>query len=205
MAEKFVYMGTDNAISIKDGIVRSTSGVGAKNGATVAAVEYGNGVIHKTILTCTATPITMGDEAGVGQWGGTKVYDFPAGLILSLGAIIDGSVTSPVHDHADGGLIATYDGDVALGEAAPTDHAAGISGTVLQSTAITQAVAQVANVDAISVATDLTESGARWMNGTSTAIDLYLNMLVDDSANNDACTVTFTGAIEIVWINIGDK
>lgn len=186
-----------------------TVGAGTKNGATVTVTETGDELTHKTVLTCVNTPITMGDEAGVGQYGGAKLYDFPAGLIATLGGVIDGSVTTPVHDDAAGGTIATWDGDIALGTAAPTDHATGLvaadTGRYLQSTATTQAIGQAANVDAVSAATGLTESGARWTDGTSSAADLFLNLLVDDSANNDAHTALFTGTITIVWMNIGDK
>lgn len=182
--------------------ITSSTGVGAKNGATVSASESGDGILHKTVLTCTATPLTFGDEAGVGQYGGVKVYDFPEGLILTLGAVIDGSMTltAPAID--------TWDGDIGLGVEAPTDHtdAANKIGQILQSTATTTAVGKVATVDAVSAATALTESGARWKDGTGTAIDLYLNLLVDDDAAHDnSITGTFTGTITILWLNLGDK
>ena len=189
--------------------VLTTIGIGAKNGATVAAVEAGMGILHRTTLTCTATPITMSDESGVGQWGGTKLYDFPAGVIVTFGGVIDGSVTTPVHDHSSGGTIATWDGYIALGTEYPSDHATGLaaadSGRYLQSTAVTTAEAQVANVDAISAATGLTESGARWTDGTTTNPDLFLNLLIDDSENNDACEALFTGTVTFAWLNLGDK
>lgn len=187
------------------GVLKSTAGAGAKNGSTVVAEEIGDGLIHKTILTCTATPITISDEAGQGQYGGVKVYDFPAGLIATLGAVIDGSVTLGV----TGTITATWDGDVALGTAAPSDHATGLvaanTGRFLQSTATTTAAAKVAVCDAVSIATGLTESAARWTDGTSTAADLFLNFLVDDDASHTAGTGTFTGTITITWINLGDN
>jgi len=180
----------------------TSSGVGAKNGATVAAVEYGDGVIHQTVLTCTATPFTFGDEAGQGQYGGTKIYDFPEGLIATIGCVIDGSMTltAPAID--------AWDGDIGLGVEAPTDHqdAANKIGQILQSTATTQAVSKVANVDAVQAATLLTESGARWRDGTATAVDLFLNLLVDDNvAHDNTITGTFTGTVTITWMNLGDK
>jgi hypothetical protein len=181
----------------------TTAGVGAKAGATVAAVENGDGVIHRTVLTLTATPIAaFGDEAGQGQYGGVKIYDFPEGLILTLGAVIDGAVTltAPAID--------TWDGDIGLGVEVVTDHqdAANKIGQILQSTATTQAVGKVATTDAVTIATLLTESGARWRDGTATAVDLYLNVLVDDDAAHDnTITGTFTGTVTITWIKLGDK
>lgn len=185
----------------------SENGVGAKNGSTVTVVEHGNAVVHRTVFTCTATPITMADEAGVIQHGGVKLYDFPAGLLMTLGAVIDGSVTTPVHDDASGGTIATWDGDIGLGTvvASNNNSLAATEQNILQTTATTQAVAQVANVDAVSACTLLTESAASWIDGTGTNPDLYLNLLIDDSANNDAHTALFTGTVTVTWINLGDK
>lgn len=168
----------------------------------MAAVEQGSGAVHKTILTCTATPLTFGDEAGQGQYGGVKVYDFPAGLLNVLGAVIDGvfTLSAPAID--------AWDGDIGLGVEAPTDHqdAANKTGLVLQKTSTTQAVAKVATTDAVSIATALTEAGARWLDGTATAKDLFLNLLVDDNvAHDNTITGTFTGTIAFTWLNLGDK
>lgn len=182
------------------GEIRTTVGVGAKNGATVTAVEHGDGVIHKTVLTCTATPLTFGDEAGQGQFGGVKVYDFPLGLICCLGAVINGSITltAPAID--------TWNGDIGLGVTVPLDHqdAVNLTGAIMPKVATTQAVSKVAVTDAVSVATALTESGARWLDGTGTAKDLYLNLLIDDNAAHDnTITGTFTGTITLTWMNLG--
>lgn len=185
------------------GRITTPYGVGAKNGASVVATEYGTEILHRTLLTCTATPLTFGDEADTGQFGGVKVYDFPAGLILFLGAVIDGSMTltAPAID--------TWIGDVGLGTAAPTDHASGVNaaGTaLLDSVSTTIAVAKVGNIDAVSKATALTESGARHVDGTGTAIDLFLNLLIDDNgAHDNTITGAFNGTIQVTWINLGDK
>lgn len=183
-----------------EGKVLCRAGLGTKNGSTISVEEQGDGVVHKTVLTCVNTPLTFGDEAGQGQYGGVKVYDFPKGLIATLGAVINGTMTltAPAID--------TWDGDIGLGVAVVSDHqdASNKIGQVLQKTSTTQAVAKVATVDAVSAATVLTESGARWLNGTSTAIDLYLNLLIDDNgAHDNTITGTFTGTITIVWINLG--
>jgi len=64
----------------------------------------------------------------------------------------------------------------------------------------------VAVTDAISAATALTESGARWLDGTSTAIDLFMNLLVDDNvAHDNTITGTFTGTVTIMWVSLGDN
>lgn len=188
-------------ITIQEGsVIETTAGIGAKNGDTVVAAEYGNDVLHKTVLTCTATPLTFGDEAGQGQYGGVKIYDFPLGLICTFGAVINGAITltAPAID--------AWNGDIGLGVEAPTDHqdAANKTGQIMPKVSTTQAVAKVATTDAVSVATALTESGARWLDGTSTAKDLFLNLLIDDNgAHDNTITGTFTGTVTILWTNIG--
>lgn len=179
------------------------TGVGAKNGSTVAAIEVGAGPIYKTKLTLTALPLTFTDEAGQGQRSGVKIYDFPAGLLCFLGAVIDGSLTLITASWGD-----TFDGDLSLGTAVNADSQ-GLDTTavdLMQATAMTQAIAQVANCDAITIATALTESGARWHDGTATAKDLYINFEIDDDAAHvDQATGTFTGTVEFMWMILGDN
>jgi hypothetical protein len=180
---------------------KTTAGVGAKNGATVSVVEYGNDVIHKTVITCTATPITITDDAGVAQYGGVKIYDFPLGAIATLGAVVSGALTAGV----TGTITDTWAGDVALGTATATTGATltGTESDILQSTAIAAATAKVGTVAAFPVATALTEAGARWFDGTATAKDCFLNFVIDDSATHTAGTAAFTGTITLTWINLG--
>ncbi len=190
-------------ITIKDDQDREGS-VPATVGAYVVSEEFGNGIVNRTRLTCTALPISVADDAGVAQYGGAgKIYDFPEGMLMNMGATIDGSLTMGV----TGTIIATFDGDVALGTAAASTGATLISteADLLQSVALTTAVSTVANSDAQSVATALTESGARWHDGTATAKDMYLNFVIDDDATHTAATGTFTGVIEFVWMILGDN
>ena len=56
---------------------------GAPYGSTVTAVETVAGPIHKTVLTCTATPLVLTDESGTVVYGGVQVYTFPAGRSAS--------------------------------------------------------------------------------------------------------------------------
>jgi len=72
-----------------DGRFRNVFGVGAKNGAAISAKEYGDGVLHQTVLTLTALSITMTDTGANGSHGGHKLYDFPLGQIEIVGATTD--------------------------------------------------------------------------------------------------------------------
>lgn len=181
----------------------TTVGVGAKNGSTVSAAEYGDGIWHKTVLTCTATPVTITDDAGVAQYGGAgKLYDFPEGLILTQGAVITGNITLGT----TGTIINTWAGGIALGTATATTGATltGTEANIMPEVNVAAATAKVAAVPAVSIATALTESGARWLDGTTTPVDLYLNLVVDDDATHTSGTGTFTGTVTVLWTNIGD-
>lgn len=69
---------------------------------------------------------------------------------------------------------------------------------------IPSATAKVGAAKGGSVATVLTESGARWLQGASTAKDMYLNLVVDDDDSHTSGTGTFTGTVMFHWINLGD-
>ena len=170
--------------------------VGVPNGATVTATERTEGFIHQTTLTLTATPVTITDDAGVAQYGGTgKIYDLPEGAITFLGCVVDGDLTLGT----TGTIIATYDGDVALGTATATTGATltGTEADIMASNAITQAVAKVAAVSGVSTAATIVD-------GTSTAKDVFLNFVIDDDATHTDGTGTFTGTVTMLWANTGD-
>lgn len=174
--------------------------VGAKNGASVVATEDITG-FKSTLLTCTATPFSFTDETSTVQYSGVKVYDFPLGAICILGAVVDGALTlaTPFVDN--------WEGDVALGTATATTGATltTTEADILPSVAIAAATSKVGTIGAVPVATALTESGARWLDGTGTAKDMYLNFKVDDNvAHTGTLAGTFTGTVAFHWIYLGD-
>ena len=182
------------------GVAITPTGNGASNGATVSAAES-TPTVHQTTLTLTATPITIADDGGVGQYGGVKIYDFPEGHLVILGALVTGNITAAAP------IIDAWNGDVALGTVAPTAYTLQTTKSdIMQSSATGTASSKVAAVDAVTVATQLTESGARWLDGTGTAKDCYLNLIIDDNvAHTGAMSATFTGTVKITWINLGDN
>ena len=177
-----------------------TAEIGAKNGSSITEEVTDSGCFRKVKITCVATPLVLTDDPDVAVYGGVKVYDFPEGLLLFLGGVIDGAITAV-------DVLATFDGDVALGSATATTGSTltGTEDDLLQSTALTQAIAKVANCDAITIGTALTESGARWMDGTTTAKDLFLNFVIDEDAANATSTGEFTGTIEFIYTILGDN
>lgn len=159
----------------------TTSGIGADGGATITTVENGNAVVHKTVLTLTATPITLTDDPGNGQYGGVKLYDFPAGNIHVLGAVVDADITLSETWWTD-----AAEGDVGMGSAAPSAGTAldSIRQNIIATTAVAAMTAQVGPIDAQSAASvTLAAAGA-------TDSDAYLNVRIDDSAAHMPDVVT---------------
>lgn len=171
---------------------------GTKNGATVSVVESGDDIMHRTILTCTATPITITDDAGVAQYGGVKVYDFPEGLIKLVSARVKGSLTAGV----TGTIIDNWDGDVALGSVTATTGATLVS---TEATYMASVPVSAGTTDKIGVVAAVGILDVVPQDGTATAKDLFLNFVIDDDATHTSGTATFTGTIEFTWLSGGDN
>lgn len=170
------------------------NGAGAKNGSTVSAREDAGG--FRTVLTLNETPITFADDAGTGQYGSVKIYDFPEGLINVVGAVIDADLTLTEAAWAD-----AAEGDVGLGTTAVTDGdaLATTEQNIVPTTAIAALSSQVGPIDA------QTASAVGLLDGTSTAVDLYLNIRIDDDAAHAAGNGTVSGTVSILWSLVGDN
>jgi hypothetical protein len=179
-------------------------GAGSPSVSTITAYEYGDGIARKTVLECNGLIVTISDDAGVAQYGGVKAYDFPEGMLLLKGARVGGTLTAGT----TGTIIDNWDGDVALGTVTATTGATltGTEADLMPSVAVSAGASDKDGVvSAVSVATALTESGARWLDGTSTAKDMFLNFVIDDDATHTAGTATFNGTIEFNWEMMGDN
>jgi hypothetical protein len=170
---------------------------GAKNGSTVAVQETGNGVVHQTSFTFTATPITMADST---QGGGVKIYDFPAGRILILGA--SGSIavttTSTLASTLNTGVTCNW----------------GIGSVVQASATLATTEQNFLNVTAFTASATINVAGAAApgvgiavltpLNGTVTPVDAYLNLAVAGATDIDGdATVTVTGTATLTWMLLG--
>lgn len=175
---KAAILGTSGAMTLAGALTQqvaglTSAGVGTKNGGTVAVVEQGDGAFHKTIFTLTGTPITLTDDPGNGQYGSVKLYDFPAGNIISLGAAIDADLTLTEAYWTD-----NAEGDVGLGTTAAAVGTAltGTTQNIIASTAIAAMTAQAGPINTQS--TGVGTSGA----AGGTDADLTLNIRIDDQA-----------------------
>jgi hypothetical protein len=177
----------------------TTTGIGAANGTGVTATEYGEGVVHKTVLTMSDLTVALTDEAGQVAWLGQKVYDFPAGAIMFIGATADLVCTLSA-----AGVDADWEGDFGLGTAtaAADDTLTSTEDDLLPTTATAAATASVGAAKGQSTAAEIVV-----FDGTTTAIDMFLNQLVDDADHDVTTTATdmiYNGTITFYWINLGD-
>lgn len=172
---------------------------GAANGTGVSVTEYGAGPIHFTKFTLTDLAVALTDVASTVAHGSHKLYDFPAGAILILGAVADLDVTK-----SSAGVNATWDGDFGLGTAAAAGDATltTTEDDVIPTTATPQAVSGVTTANGQSTASENVVH-----DGTTTPKDLYLNVLVDDADHNvagTACNLIFNGTVNVAWVLLGD-
>ncbi|MBF0358869.1 MAG: hypothetical protein HQL70_09695 [Magnetococcales bacterium] len=186
--------GPDEQVIKSGGKITTEDGVGTKNGDTVTVAETAHN-FHTTVLTLTATPITLTDDAGVGQYGGVKIYDMPAGNHLFLGAVVDADITLTEAAWAD-----TAEGDIGVGTTAVTDGnaLATTEQNIIATTAIAALAAQTGPINAGSA--DVATIAAA---GTTDS-DIYLNVRIDDDAAHATGSGTITGTVTLVWANLGD-
>ena len=162
----------------------------------VSVSEKGDGTFHQTILTLTAVPITMRDTE---QGGGVKIYDFPIGRICRLGAtgVIAVTTTSAIASTLNAGVTCNW------GVGSTTQASATLATTeqdFVNVTAFTSsATIDVAGADATGVGLGVLAS----LDGTSAAVDAYLNLAVAVATDIDAnATVTVSGTVKITWVNL---
>jgi hypothetical protein len=183
-------------------------GVGSKTTqattlTTIKALELGDMAVHRTVLTFTTSPVVMTNNAGVALYGGigttttTAVYTFPKGLIQILGADCRGTLTLTT-----AGALATFASVSALGQVTASNDAtlAGTEANILASTSSSAAVAKAAVVKNISLI-----APAAPLDGTVTAIPMFLNFVVANDASNSTGVGTFGGTCTITWSNLSQN
>ena len=164
------------------------------NGGTITVRELGNIAQHKTVLRLVATPVTVTNNAGVALYGGIQLYTFPVGNILIKGAEIQTFGAAALTCSSAG--LATFTSVTSLGTVTAANDATLTSAeaNILASAASSAAVAKVATIKNIT----LTAPTAP-LDGTLTAIPLFLNIDIANDAANATGSCTFTGFITINW------
>lgn len=156
-------------------------------------------LVQRTVLTLTDVPLVTAGNAGGSEtnaWGSVKVYDFPEGRILVHGVMANGIAVTP-----DTNAIPTGgNGNISLGSvSASTNDLASTMVNLLPATALD-------NISATNAVNNALAASAQ-LDGTSTAVDLYVNLGVDDDnwlIGAASGTNTVSGTITVIWSNLGD-
>jgi hypothetical protein len=174
-----------------------TAGIGAPNGATVSVREESDGILHKTTLFFTNLPLILRNtEQGLG----VKVYDFPEGRILFLGAVgaISINTTTVILDTLNGAKTLGW----GLGS---TTQANGTLATTEQDLIPVTAITSSATINVAGAVSKGQLAAALQLDGTATPVDCFLNVGVPTADDIDAdATVLINGQATITWINLGD-
>lgn len=185
---------------MSDGIVAPLE-AGLPSGVNIVATEKGDGVVNKTILKLASVPLSVVSVTTGNGVGGAKVYDFPEGRILMLGCMADLTLAIAAADQADY-TDATPEGDVAIGSVAPADA----DGLGTDATDDDMATSVAFTMAAYTASSQVPSEPSLQFDGTSTALDMYVNALVDaaDIDDDTTTTVLVSGIIECTWINLGN-
>jgi hypothetical protein len=183
-----------------DGIEVDTPDVPTNVGtptANVTASEQGNGLIQKTVLTLSDLSVTVGNTTGV-SFGGSKIYDFPAGRILVHG-VVASNISFDLTDEGNATPIeATHGGDIAIGTTPPSDGTlTNADVDLLPSTSIDPISAGVAGAAL---------AASAQFDGTGTAKDAFFNVLIDDAdvGNGASDVILVSGTVTITWTYLGN-
>lgn len=183
--------------TLRDTVYGPNSGANAATpNGTGVSISGGVGS-QKTVITFVNTPLPLIDTPATVARCALKVLDLPEGDILIQSAVLNLVLTKSA-----AGVNADWDGDVGVGTAAAAADAT-LSGTeqnIIPTTPTPQAVAGVTTAKGRSTAQVI-------LDGTTTAVDVYLNVLVDD-ADQDATTtptnLIANGTLTIIWASAGD-
>lgn len=179
-----------------DGNEAGTIASGAVGANGAVATNHVQGDKIRTVIQLSAIALALVDNAGVVAYTSKKILDFPEGQIR-----IDSIVADLACTKSSAGVNATFNGDFSLGTVAANNTATLTSteANVLASTSTPAAVAGVTSAAGINATPAI-------FDGHTTAVDLYLNALVDDTDHDVTTTpanLSYTGTVTIIWENLG--
>lgn len=167
---------------------------GAAAGTGVTATEIA-GQIYKTTITIAALSVTTVDAGAAGAHGSQKIYDFPEGNILVLGAVGELTLTAGAGGITDTASVVASVGTVAVG----TDNA------TLTSTEADIVPSTAATLSGGIGTANMQNTATLIKDGTATPVDAILNIAVPDAGSSADDTVTVDGTLTITWMNLGNN
>lgn len=166
---------------------------------TVTAVIKRIGHFFSIDFTLTAARITVTDAAGSGSSGSLKIFTFAAGAILPLGSRQDYTAFT------EGAALTTAAGDaafvMALGSVAANAGDGALTGTEVD---IAPATATITLSSGAGTGGKMGGATAAPIDGTTTAVDVYLNWSGTAATIDANSTIDVTGTITVVGCFVGD-
>lgn len=182
------------------GALRGSAGIGAVAGTGVSVAEYGAGGIRQSVFTVTAMPLTIPNAVAANQANGAKIYDFPEGRLLILGAT--GTMQQTTTSVLASTLNASSSCRWGVGTTVGTNATLA---TTEQDLIPVTSITSSATVNVAGTATSAALAASAQFDGTSTAKDAFLNFSVPTDLDLDAdATITLTGTVTITWVLLGD-
>lgn len=175
--------------------LRNSQQPGTAPASQVRVTEVVAGNMHSVTLTLNQLPVTVANTTGA-SFGSRQLYDFLAGRIHVIGGTSNLSFTWTGED-----IAATGSGDYSIGTTATAD--ATLSGTDVNLQASTAMLDPFVN--GVGTGSGAFAAPASY-DGTSTPIDMFLNIIIDDVdvADGASDVVTVSGTIEFAYFNLGD-
>lgn len=170
---------------------------GSPAAGSITVTEEQMGRFHVSQINLNAARVSVTDA---NAYGGQKIYDFPAGRILVLG------VTSNIRWAVTSTRASTINDSASLtwGIGTATASNATLATTMVALTPKTTKVLEAATT-AYNTASAAALAASAHFDGTSTAIDAFLNAAFETATDIDGDgTLAATGTVTICWVQLGD-
>lgn len=174
--------------------------VGAINAATGLAVSIARaGNVATLTFTLTAVSLTVTDAGASGASGSLKIFDFVEAGIVPLGSRQNYTA------FAEGAALTGAAGDAAfvmgLGSAAANAGDGVLTGTEVDFGAVTSTITLSGGTG---TGTKHTGASSTALDGTTTAVDLYLNWCGTAATIDANSTISVTGTLTVIVLLMGD-
>lgn len=167
---------------------------GVASGTGVSAIQ-GVGLTQVVTFPISALNVVMTDATTAGSHGSQKIFTFPEGNVMVLGAVTDLTIA-----RVGTGLTATSAVVSSLGSVTVSTADATLTSTeadIVPSTASTLAAGEGVTKGA-STATAV-------LNGTTTPAEVYLNFATPDAGSTATDALTVNGTVTISYLVLGDN
>jgi hypothetical protein len=152
--------------------------------------------MKKLRIALDALPITVTN--GAPGFGTVVVGDFPEGNVVYFGAVANMQFTK-----TDADIIATFEGDAALGTAATADGSLA-AGEVDLIASASMGIAAVSSVSPMTRYASAAALAGTIFDNTDGSLEINLNVLIDDGSISADGSLTVSGWVEILYATLGD-